>query len=78
MRSIWTGALLAGEPACDTTAFGSYGTQTILLKNIALNCTNCSEKVKADADIFGQDQLGRIIDASSKAAMVKDFSNSAL
>ncbi len=73
MRSIWTGAALAGEPACDVTAFGSYGSQTILLKNIALNCTNCSDKVKADADLFAKDQLGRIIDAASKTAMKSDF-----
>jgi len=73
VRSIWTGALLQGEPACDVTAFGSYGSQTILLKNIALNCDNCTEKVRADADLFANDQLIRIIDPSSKAAMKKDF-----
>jgi len=73
VRSIWTGALLQGEPACDVTAFGSYGTQTILLKNIAMNCSNCTEKVRADADLFANDQLIRIIDPSSKAAMKKDF-----
>ncbi len=73
MRSIWTNALLQGEPACDITAFGSYGTQTILLKNIALNCANCNSKVKADADLYANDQLGRIVDAASKSAMKKDF-----
>ena len=72
-RSIWTGAMLQGQPACDVTAFGSYGTQTILLKNIAMNCTNCSSKVKADANLYGNDQLGRIVDKASKAAMKKDF-----
>ena len=73
MRSIWTGALLAGEPACDSTAFGSYGSQTILLKNIALKCTNCNAKVRSDADLFAMDQLGRIIDANAKAQMKRDF-----
>ena len=73
MTSIWTGALLAGQPACDVTPFGSYGSQTILLKNIALNCANCNAKVKSDADLFATDQLGRIVDASAKAAMLKDF-----
>src|SRR4029077_10697536 len=35
MKSIWTGASLAGEPACDSTPFGSYGSSLIMLKNIA-------------------------------------------
>jgi hypothetical protein len=78
IKSIWTGALLAGQPACDVTPFGSYGSQTILLKNIALNCANCNSKVKADADIFANDQLGRIIDAKSKAMMKADFGMRAL
>jgi hypothetical protein len=73
IKSIWTGAVLAGQPACDVTPFGSYGSQTILLKNIAKNCTNCNSKVRADADLFGNDQFGRIIDAKSKAAMKADF-----
>ncbi len=73
MHSIWTGALLEGKPACDITAFGSYGSATIFLKNIAKNCSNCSEKVKADADLYGNDQLGRITDPQSKKNMISDF-----
>jgi hypothetical protein len=73
MQSIWTGALLAGQPACDITAFGSYGSATIFLKNIAKNCSTCTDKVKADADLFGTDQLGRIIDLESKKSMILDF-----
>ena len=73
MQSIWTGALLEGKPACDVTAFGSYGSATIFLKNIGLNCSNCSEKVMADANLYGNDQLGRIVDAASKKNMMLDF-----
>ncbi len=73
MTSIWTGALLQGQAACDVTPFGSYGSQTILLKNIAMNCTNCNSKVKSDADLFATDQLGRIVNAAAKAQMLKDF-----
>ena len=72
IKSIWTGAMLAGQPACDETAYGSYGSSTILLKNISRYCATCSEKVKMDADIYAQDQLGRIVDAAAKAAMLKD------
>jgi hypothetical protein len=73
MRSIWTGALLQGEPACDITPFGSYGSQTILLENISLNCTNCNSKVKSDAKLYGDDQLNRITDPASKTQMQTDF-----
>jgi hypothetical protein len=73
VRSIWTGALLQGQAACDVTPFGSYGSATILLKNIALNCENCNSKVRADADLYANDQLGRVIDPKAKAAMKADF-----
>jgi hypothetical protein len=73
IRSIWTGALLQGQAACDVTPFGSYGSATILLKNIALNCETCNSKVRADADLYANDQLGRVIDPKSKAAMKADF-----
>ncbi len=72
MHSIWTGASLAGEPACDITPYGSYGSSTILLKNISKFCTNCTDKVKMDAGIYADDQIGRITDADAKAAMMKD------
>lgn len=71
--SIWTGAQLAGEPACDITPMGSYGSSTIMLKNISLKCDNCSEKVKMDADLYATDQLGRISDAQAKKTMLADF-----
>jgi len=78
MHSIWTGALLQGEPACDVTAFGSYGSATIFLKNIAKYCSNCGDKVRADADLYANDQLGRIIDPASRNAMIADFSGSGI
>jgi len=62
MKSIWTGAPLAGEPACDETPFGSYGSSMIMLKNISKFCTNCTDKVKMDAGIYADDQFKRIID----------------
>lgn len=78
VRSIWTGSVLEGHPACDITAFGSYGSATIFLKNIAKNCKSCSEKVKADADLYGSDQLNRIIDPVSKKNMIADFATKAI
>lgn len=71
--SIWTGAKLQGEAACDSKYQGSYGSSTIMLKNIAKFCTNCSDKVKMDADIYAADQLGRINNANVKNAMLADF-----
>lgn len=73
MTSIWTGAPLAGEAACDSTYKGSYGSSTIMLKNISKYCSNCSDKVKMDADVYAADQLGRIHKPSVKQAMLNDF-----
>ncbi|MDE2141487.1 MAG: hypothetical protein KGJ84_03640 [Elusimicrobia bacterium] len=73
MKSIWTGALLAGEPACDETPLGSYGSSTIMLKNIQKFCTNCTDKVKQDAGLYADDQMGRIIDDGAKKEMLDDF-----
>ena len=73
MKSIWTGASLAGEPACDVTPLGSYGSSTIMLKNVQKFCSNCTDKVKMDAGLYADDQLGRIIDASAKKQMQQDF-----
>lgn len=72
MKSIWTGATLAGEPACDVTPMGSYGSSSIMLKNIQKFCTNCTEKVRQDAGMYADDQFKRITDASAKEAMKKD------
>ncbi len=60
VKSIWTGATLAGEPACDLEEFGSYGSATILLLNIAYRCENCSAEDRREAEIYGLDQLRRI------------------
>lgn len=75
IRSIWTGASLAGEAACDETPFGSYGSSTIMLKNISKYCTNCSEKVKMDAGIYADDQFKRIIDDGARKEMQDDVFN---
>jgi hypothetical protein len=73
MVSIWTGATLAGEPACDVTPLGSYGSSTILLKNVQKFCTNCTDKVKMDAGLYADDQMGRVTDASARQQMESDF-----
>ncbi len=73
IKSIWTGAVLAGEAACDITPLGSYGSSTIMLKNISKSCANCTDKVKMDAGLYADDQLGRVIDAKAKKQMQDDF-----
>jgi len=75
VHSIVTGVDLAGHPACDTTPFGSYGTSLVMLKNIAKFCTNCSDKVKADAALYGEDHLKRIIDTDAKKQIRDDLAN---
>lgn len=73
IKSIWTGASLAGAPACDETPFGSYGSSMIMLKNISKFCTNCSEKVKQDAGIYADDQFKRIIDDGAIHEILADL-----
>lgn len=71
IKSIWTGAPLANEPACDETPFGSYGSSLIMLKNISKSCTNCTDKVKMDAGIYADDQFKRIISEGA----IRDIQN---
>jgi hypothetical protein len=73
MKSIWTGAPLAGEPACDTTPFGSYGSSMIMLKNISKFCTNCGDKVKMDAGIYADDQFKRLIGQDAISQVTQDL-----
>jgi hypothetical protein len=75
MKSIWTGAPLAGMPGCDTTPAGAYGISIILLENIAHSCTNCNDKVKMDAHLFASDQMDRIIDPKAYQALSRDLSH---
>lgn len=71
--SLVTGASLAWQPACDITEYGSYGAGAILLHNIGQFCTNCSDKVKADAELYAQDNLQRLIDAGALERTKQDF-----
>lgn len=73
MKSIFTGSTLAGEPACDRTPLGSYGSSLIMLKNIQKFCSNCTDKVKMDAGLYADDQLGRITDAGAKKSIQDDL-----
>jgi hypothetical protein len=73
VKSIWTGETLAGEPACDITPFGSYGSSMIMLKNVQKFCTNCTDKVKMDAGLYADDQFKRLIDANAIAQVKKDL-----
>ena len=73
MKSIWTGASLAGEPACDKTPQGSYGSSMIMLKNIQKFCSNCTDKVRMDAGLYADDQFGRVIDAGARKQIQQDL-----
>lgn len=73
IKSIWTGMPLAGEDGCDDSAIGAYGSSVILLENIALHCGNCSEKVKMDAKLYGDDQLKRVTNASAASEIRQDL-----
>ena len=73
VRGYYSKMKLEGLDACDETEYGSYGSATILLKNISLKCTNCSEKTRLDAGIIADDNLNRMIDAGARERMVEDI-----
>ena len=43
----------------------------IMLKNIQKFCTNCTDKVKADAGIYADDQFLRVTDAQASQQQIK-------
>ncbi len=71
-----SGIKLEGHAACDSTYKGSYGSSTVMIKNIAKFCSNCSDKVKMDAELWASDQLNRIDKPAVKKAMMADFASS--
>ena len=72
-RSIWTGADISGGYACEDNAYGSYSSVSVMLNNISKFCSNCSAKVKADAKLYSDDQVLRVIDGDAMAKLQADF-----
>ena len=68
-----TSVTLAGESACDDGVTGAYGSSVILLENIALHCGSCSEKMKMDAKLYGDDQMKRLTNPTALAEIRKDL-----
>lgn len=64
-RSIWTNARLRNKTACDNTAYGSYASAAVLFNNISRFCTNCTDKIKADARLYSDEQGKRVIGAAA-------------
>lgn len=73
IKGILSGSLMAGLPACDTTITGAYGLQATVLKNVELFCTTCTDKLKQDAQLFGDDTINRIDVLSQRAKLKKDL-----
>ncbi len=71
IKGIVSGSLMAGLDACDNTELGAYGLQAELLKNIEFACSNCTDKMKMDGQIFGDDTVKRIIGPAA-AVLKKD------
>jgi hypothetical protein len=73
IKSIWTGMPLAGEDGCDDHAVGAYGSTVVMLKNIETQCESCTEKVKMDAALYGNDQMNRVTNRSARDQIEKDL-----
>lgn len=72
IRGIISGTLLQGLPACDTTPLGAYGLQAELLKNVEYFCANCTEKMKMDGKLFGDDTVNRISNPVAREQLGSD------
>lgn len=68
-----TGIKLAGLDACDTTELGAYALGGILLNNLSKFCSNCTEKVKMDANFYAEAARKRIIDAGAQKRLKVDY-----
>jgi hypothetical protein len=73
IRGSKSGIKLEGLPACDATPYGSYGSSTIMMKNIVKYCTNCSDKVKMDAQALVDEMMLRMYLPATKKQMNDDF-----
>jgi hypothetical protein len=73
VKGIMSGLPMAGLDACDQTPLGAYGVAAIMLKNIQKSCGNCTQKVKMDAGIYGDDDMKRIIGAEGQQAIRADL-----
>jgi len=73
VRGLFSGKLMAGLDACDSTPFGSYGFSLIMLKNIQKFCVNCTEKVRMDAGFYGDDNFKRMIGKKTVKALKEDI-----
>jgi len=58
---------LAKFPSCDKDENGSFGPGVAMLYQVARNCTNCSEKVKADALYYADEYLKHIYQEEARA-----------
>jgi hypothetical protein len=72
VTSIYSGLPLAGQPACDRTSEGAYGASTVMIENIARFCANCTDKIKMDAELYGDDQAHRITAQAEFQKLITD------
>jgi hypothetical protein len=73
VRGYFSGTILAGLPACDTTAVGAYAAGLIFLKNVSRFCSNCTDKVKMDGSLFADDTFKRIVDPEASRQLRSDL-----
>jgi len=73
IRGSQSGILLEGQPACDATPYGSYGSSTIMMKNLVKYCTSCSSKIKMDAQLLVDEMMLRMYLPKTKKLMQDDF-----
>ena len=71
--SIVGSRAFAGDMACDDKPLGSYGVETIFLRNIERACVSCSRRVRDTAGTGALDSYIRIIDPSARKTLYTDL-----
>lgn len=69
---IISGNKMQGQMACDNSAFGAYAIEAVFLKNIEKNCVSCGDKMKMDAQLFGDDTIWRVSNLKARQQMRDD------
>ncbi len=59
--------------ACDDTLKGGYGVTAVMFNNIARFCTNCTEKVRRDAQLIADDDIKRVNNPDNRKFILQDI-----
>ena len=72
LKSPYQGLSMSGKEECDENEWGAYGTQIVMLGNVANSCTSCTEKTRNSAKKYSEFLINLILSPESREALRKD------